>query len=97
MKLTKEQIKDILARAGKTFAQAFVSAISVDSIFGVTDLDTLKRIGLSMLIAGVAAGISAIWNMIQNWLYRKIDELMPTEEQLAESIEEGLGLEDEQI
>lgn len=97
MKLTKEQIKDILARAGKTFAQAFVSAISVDSIFGVTDLDTLKRIGLSMLIAGVAAGISAIWNMIQNWLYRKIDELMPTEEQLTESIEEGLGLTDDEI
>ena len=97
MKLTKEQIKDILARAGKTFAQAFISAISVDSIFGVTDLNTLKRIGLSMLIAGVAAGISAIWNMIQSWLYRKIDEILPTEEQLAESIEEGLGLEDEQI
>jgi hypothetical protein len=97
MKLTKEQLKDILARAGKTFAQAFISAISVDSIFGVTDLDTLKRIGLSMLIAGIAAGISAIWNMVQNWLYRKIDELMPTEEQLTESIEEGLGLEDEQI
>ena len=97
MKLTKEQIKDIVARAGKTFAQAFISAISVDSIFGVTDLDTLKRIGLSMLIAGVAAGISAIWNMVQGWLYRKIDEIMPTEEQLTESIEEGLGLEDEQI
>ena len=97
MKLTKEQIKDILARAGKTFAQAFVSAISVDSIFGVTDLDALKRIGLSMLIAGVAAGISAIWNMTQNWLYRKIDELMPTEEQLTESIEEGLGLTDDEI
>ncbi len=91
MKLTKEQVKDILARAGKTFAQAFVSAISVDSIFGVTDLDTLKRIGLSMLIAGVAAGISAIWNMIQNWLYRKIDEIMPTTEEITESIEEGLG------
>ena len=97
MKLTKEQIKDILARAGKTFAQAFVSAISVDSIFGVTDLDALKRIGLSMLIAGVAAGISAIWNMVQNWLYRKIDELMPTEEQLTESIEEGLGITDAEI
>lgn len=91
MKLTKEQLKDILARAGKTFAQAFISAISVDSIFGVTDLDTLKKIGLSMIIAGVAAGISAIWNMVQNWLYRKIDELMPTSEELAKSIEEGMG------
>ena len=97
MKLTKEQIKDIVARAGKTFAQAFISAISVDSIFGVTDLDTLKRIGLSMVIAGVAAGISAIWNMVQDWLYNKIDELMPTEEQITESIEEGLGLEDGEI
>ncbi len=91
MKLTKEQLKDILARAGKTFAQAFVSAISVDSIFGVTDLDTLKRIGLSMLIAGVAAGVSAIWNMVQNWLYCKIDEIMPTADEITESIVEGMG------
>ena len=80
----------MLARAGKTFAQAFISAISIESILGVTDLDVLKRIGLSMLIAGVAAGISAVWNMVQNWLYRKIDELMPTSEDIAKSIEEGL-------
>ena len=90
MKLTKEQIKDILTRASKTFAQAFISAISVDSIFGVTDLDTLKRIGLSMLIAGVAAGISAIWNSCQDWLYNKIDEIMPTSDELTEEIEKGL-------
>lgn len=90
MKLTKEQIKDIFTRASKTFAQAFISAISVDSIFGVTDLDTLKRIGLSMLIAGVAAGISAIWNMCQDWLYNKIDEIMPTSDELTEEIEKGL-------
>lgn len=90
MKLTKQQVKDILARAGKTFAQAFISAISIESILGVTNLDVLKRIGLSMLIAGVAAGISAVWNMVQNWLYRKIDELMPTSEDIAKSIEEGL-------
>lgn len=90
MKLTKEQIKDIFTRASKTFAQAFISAISVDSIFGVTDLDTLKRIGLSMLIAGVAAGISAIWNSCQDWLYNKIDEIMPTSDELTEEIEKGL-------
>ena len=90
MKLTKEQIKDIFTRASKTFAQAFISAISVDSIFGVTDLDTLKKIGLSMLIAGVAAGVSAIWNMCQDWLYNKIDEIMPTSDELTEEIEKGL-------
>lgn len=89
MKLTKAQIKDILARAGKTFVQAFISSISVDAFLGITDLDTLKKIGLSMLIAGVAAGISALWNMLQDFLYRKIDELMPASEDIAKSIEEG--------
>lgn len=93
--MTKEKVKDIIARAGKTFAQAFISAISVDSIFGVTDLDTLKRIGLSMLIAGVAAGISAIWNMVQDYLYRKIDEIMPTSDELTAEIEQGLYEDDE--
>ena len=97
MKLTGMYSSVNISPEGKTFAQAFISAISVDSIFGVTDLDTLKRIGLSMVIAGVAAGISAIWNMVQDWLYNKIDELMPTEEQITESIEEGLGLEDGEI
>lgn len=59
---TKETIKDIAVRAVKTFAQAFLSAVSVDALLGVTDLNTLKKIGLSMLIAGTAAGISALWN-----------------------------------
>lgn len=60
--MNKQIIKDIVVRALKTFVQAFLSAISVDSLLGVTDLDTLKRIGISMLIAGTAAGISAVWN-----------------------------------
>lgn len=60
--MNKQIIKDILIRAAKTFVQAFLSAISVDALLGVTDFDALKRIGLSMLIAGSAAGISAVWN-----------------------------------
>lgn len=55
-------MKDVAVRALKTFAQAFISAISIDALFGVTDLDMLKKIGVSMLIAGTAAGISAVWN-----------------------------------
>lgn len=62
--MNKQIIKDIVIRALKTFVQAFLSAISVDSLLGVTDLDTLKRIGISMLIAGTAAGISAVWNTV---------------------------------
>ena len=64
--MNKEIIKDIAIRAAKTFAQAFFSAISVDTLLGVTDLDTLKKIGISMLVAGSAAGICAVWNLILN-------------------------------
>lgn len=85
--MTKEKVKDILARAGKTFAQAFISAISVDSLFGITDLDVLKRVAVSMLIAGIAAGISAIWNMVQDFLYRKIDAMMPTSDEITAELE----------
>lgn len=59
---TKEMIIDILERAGKTFLQAFLSAISVDALLGVTDFDAFRKVGLSMLVAALAAGISAVWN-----------------------------------
>ncbi len=60
--MNKIIVKDIAVRALKTFIQAFLSAVSVDAVIGVTDFDTFKSIGLSMLIAGTAAGISALWN-----------------------------------
>lgn len=59
---TKRIIIDISERAGKTFMQAFLSAISVDVLLGVTDFDAFKKVGLSMLVAALAAGISAVWN-----------------------------------
>ena len=60
--MNKSVIKDIAIRAAKTFIQAFLSSVSVDALLGVTDFDTLKRVGVSMLIAGTAAGICALWN-----------------------------------
>ena len=61
-KETKEMLCDISKRAFKTFMQAFMSAISVDVLLGITDFDALKKVGLSMLVAALAAGISAVWN-----------------------------------
>lgn len=62
--MTKEKIKDILIRALKTFVQAFLSAISVDALLvDITNLDAFKKILVGVLIAAVAAGISAVWNM----------------------------------
>ena len=63
-KETKEMISEIAERAVKTFFQAFLSAISVDILFGATDFDAFKKIGTSMLIAAIASGISAVWNGI---------------------------------
>ena len=60
--MKKEIIKDIIIRAAKTFVQAFLSAVSLDALLGVTDFGAFRRIGLSMLLAGSAAGISALWN-----------------------------------
>ncbi len=68
MKINKEKVKDIAIRALKTFIQAFLSAISVDALFGVTDFDNLKKVLISILIAATAAGISAVWNMAQDML-----------------------------
>ena len=62
--MTKEKIKDILTRALKTFMQAFLSALSVDVLIGVTDFATLKKLALSVLIGAVAAGICAVWNTV---------------------------------
>lgn len=64
--LNKEKLKDVLVRAGKTFAQAFFSSIVVENFLVVKDAETLKVVLASTLIAGAAAGISAVWNMIVN-------------------------------
>lgn len=59
----KEKIKDIVIRAAKTFVQAFVASISVDNLTSITNANTLKSVGTSILIAGLAAGVSAVWNL----------------------------------
>lgn len=59
---TKAIIADVAERAVKTFMQAFLSSISVDVLLGVTDFDAFRKVGLSMLVAALAAGISAVWN-----------------------------------
>ncbi len=58
----KNAIADIAVRAAKTFFQAFLSSVSIDMLLGITDLDTLKRVGISMLVAATAAGLSAVTN-----------------------------------
>ena len=71
-----EKWKDILFRALKTFAQAFMGAISIDVMFSTTD----RNIWRSMLLGGIAAGFSAVWNYFLHEVYE-----MKGEDENAES------------
>lgn len=70
----KKALKDILIRASKTFVQAFISALGIDSFFGVTDTKALEKVLISVLVGALAAGISAVWNSIIEWMTIRIDE-----------------------
>ena len=50
---------DIVIRALKTFVQAFLASVAV-GVATVQDVPTAKAV----LVAGVAAGISAVWNFV---------------------------------
>lgn len=63
--------KDVGIRAGKTFIQAFVANISMEQLFAITDTESAGVILHSMLIAGVSAGISAVWNMVKDYLSQR--------------------------
>lgn len=56
--------KDITKRCIKTFVQAFISSISVETLIVISDFNTIKTVLLSTVLAGTSAGICAIWNII---------------------------------
>ena len=71
----KAKARDIIIRAAKTFVQAFLSYLTVDAFFGITDLNAAKKVALSLVLGAVAAGISAVWNLFINWLNSYIEGL----------------------
>lgn len=61
-------MKDILIRALKTFIQGFLGALAVTlPSSDLSNSDVIK----SLLIGGIAAGISAVMNLIINSMDKK--------------------------
>ena len=69
--MKKMDWKDIAKRAGKTFAQAFVASFGIDRLTEITNLESAKAVLYPMLISCVAAGVSAIWNMVTSYFKEK--------------------------
>ena len=64
----KNNIKDVIIRALKTFIQGFLGALAIT--LPSTDL-TNTAVLKSVLIGAIAGGISAVMNLILNWLNSK--------------------------
>ncbi len=73
-KLRKANWNDIAIRASKTFIEAFLSYITIDGIFEITDTTTAKRFVLTTGISALAAGISAVWNLVMSIVSQKVSE-----------------------
>lgn len=64
-------MKDIVIRALKTFIQGFLGALTVTlPNSDVLDFSVLK----SLLIGAIAAGISAVMNLILNLINKKVQK-----------------------
>lgn len=58
--------KDIGKRAIKTFAQAFIASVGANLtvLNEALNGDAFKTVAISVGVAAVAAGVSAVWNII---------------------------------
>ena len=62
LKIDKVDWSDVFKRSLKTFIQAFISEFNIDILVSSdTDISSAVR---AMIVAGVAAGICAVWNYI---------------------------------
>ncbi len=56
--------RDLAVRALKTFVQAFLSALTLDGIFDLSDGSALRRALLTAALPAFAAACSAVWNLV---------------------------------
>ena len=62
---------DIVERCYKTFFQAFIGVVLTASATDFMKTDALK----TLFVAGIIAGVSAVWNVIKAFIDKKIEKL----------------------
>lgn len=62
---------DIVERCYKTFLQAFIGVVLTASATDFMKTDAVK----TLLVAGIIAGVSAVWNTIKIFIDNKIKKL----------------------
>lgn len=95
--MNKAKVKDIVIRALKTFVQTFVSYLTIDGLFAISDKVGFQRWLLTTGVSALAAGISAVWNLLLDAFSRKAgealdkigkDDLTPVPGEDPESVED---------
>ena len=87
-KLKNSDFRDIAIRAIKTFVEAFISYITIDGVFEITDATGFKKFLLTTGISALAAGISAVWNLGMEIVSQKVSEELDELNGIAEEVEE---------
>lgn len=76
--MKKKHIDDIWERALKTFIQAFCGVLVPEIVTllqtGIKPGEAWGAILLPIVCGALAAGISACWNVINNWLVKDGDD-----------------------
>lgn len=71
--------KDLGKRAAKTFVQTFLSYLTIDGVFGISDKVGFQRWLLTTGLSALAGAISAVWNLVMSVVSdevsRKLDKI----------------------
>lgn len=57
---------DVGERALKTFVEAFVATVAASDFLNLGGGEALKTALFTTVVSGMAAGLSAVWNMLSN-------------------------------
>ena len=75
-KLKSINWKDLAIRAFKTFVQTFISYLTIDGIFAISDKVGLQRWLLTTGLSALAGAISAVWNLLLGIISDKAGEAL---------------------